>query len=220
MHPPRQRNRRNNVASPDRPRRRLCAGVSAIVLCGGESSRMGFDKAFLKVADKTMVERQVELLSGRFRKIILVTNSQGSCKSRGRVKVVTDIVRGLGPLGGLYTGLSNSGSEYNLVVACDMPFINLDLAAYMAGSVKEGFQAVVPYYKEKYQPLFAVYSRDCLEKIEEALARNKLKLALLLSEFKVRKVLKKELVKFGDPDIFFRNINTPRDLRLLKSFEH
>ena len=194
--------------------------VSAIVLCGGESSRMGFDKAFIKIEGRTLVERQVVLLRRRFGKIILVTNSPGSYKSRSRVKVVTDIVRGFGPLGGLYTGLSNSGSEYNLVAACDMPFINLDLAAYMAGSVKEGFQAVVPYYRKRYQPLFAVYSRDCLGKIRQALAGNKLKLAALLSEFKVRKVLKKELVKFGDPDVFFRNINTPQDLRLFKSFEH
>jgi len=194
---------------------RQIAGVSAIVLCGGRSSRMGFDKAFLRVGGKTLVERQVELLSGRFRQLILVTNSPGSYRSRGRVKVVTDIVRGFGPLGGLYTGLNNSGTEYNLVAACDMPFINLDLAAYMAGSVKEGFQAVVPYYKKQYQPLFAVYSRDCLGKIKEALAGNKLKLARLLGELKVRKVIIKELVKFGDPEVFFRNINTPQDLRLI-----
>ena len=207
------------MSSQARARRRP-GGVSAIVLCGGKSSRMGFDKAFLRIEDETLVERQVQLLSGRFKKVILVTNSPGRYKSRGRVKVVTDIVRGLGPLGGLYTGLQNSGSEYNLVAACDMPFINLNLAAYMAGSIKEGFQAVVPYYKKRYQPLFAVYSRDCLEKIREALAGNKLKLARLLGELKVRKVIMKELVKFGDPEVFFRNINTPRDLRLLKSFEH
>lgn len=194
-------------------------GVSAIVLCGGKSSRLGFDKAFLKIAGRTLVERQTDLLSGRFSRIILVTNSPGSYKAKGRVKIVADIVRGLGPLGGLYTGLNNSGSEYNLVAACDMPFINLDLAAYMAGSIKEGYQAVVPYYKKRYQPLFAVYSRDCIDKIGEALAGNKLKLARLLSEFKVRKVGKKELIKFGDPEVFFRNINTPQDLRLLKSFE-
>ncbi len=206
--------------TPQAGRLRRSGVVSAIVLCGGESSRMGFDKAFLKVADKTLVERQVALLRRRFRKIILVTNSPGSYKSGVRVKVATDIVRGFGPLGGLYSGLHNSGTEYSLVVACDMPFINLDLAAYMAGSIKEGFQVVVPYYKKQYQPLFAVYSRDCLDKIQEALAGNKLKLARLLSEFKVRKVLKKELVRFGDPDVFFRNLNTPLDLRLLKSFEH
>lgn len=201
-------------------RPRLSGGVSAIVLCGGESSRMGFDKAFIKIEGRTLVERQVALLKRRFGKIILVTNAPGSYKSCSRVKVVTDIVRGFGPLGGLYTGLNNSRSEYNLVAACDMPFFSPDLAAYMAGRVKEGFQAVVPYYKKRYQPLFAVYSRDCLSKIREALAGDKLKLAKLLSEFKVRKVLRKELVKFGDPEVFFRNINTPQDLRLLKSFEH
>lgn len=200
--------------------RRAAASVNAIVLCGGKSSRMGFDKAFLKIGGKTLVERQVELLKTRFRKLLLVTNSPGEFKVAGRVKVVTDIVPGLGPMGGLYAGLKNSDSEYNFVTACDMPFLSLDLAAYMAGSVKEGFQAVVPSYKGKFQPLCALYSRACLDTINEALAGDKLKLALLLGGLKVRKVLEKELVRFGDPELFFRNINTPRDLRLLKSFEH
>ncbi|MEK7722299.1 MAG: molybdenum cofactor guanylyltransferase [Elusimicrobiota bacterium] len=197
-----------------------CRGVNAIVLCGGKSSRMGFDKAFIKIDGKTLVERQVKFLIRRFRNIVLVTDSPGKYKIQGRVKVVADIVPGLGPLGGLYTGLKNSDSPYNFVAACDMPFISLDLAAYMAGSVKEDFQAVVPYHRNKYQPLCALYSRDCLGKIGEALAGGELKLARLLSQFKVRKILKKELFRFGDPDVFFRNINTPRDLRLLKSFEH
>lgn len=194
--------------------------ANAIILCGGRSSRMGFDKAFLKIGGRTLVERQLSALKGRFRKIILVTNSPGEYKSGARVKVVPDLVRGMGPLGGLYTGLKNSGARYNFVTACDMPFLSPDLAAYMAGSLKEGFQAVVPFYRGQYEPLCALYSRDCIDKMIEALAAGELKLARLLSEFKVRKVLKKELLRFGDPDVLFRNINTPQDLRLLKSFEH
>ena len=163
-----------------------------------------------------MVERQLELLSRRFSKIILVTSSAGKYKIRGRVKVVSDIVRGLGPLGGIYTGLKCSDSRYNFVAACDMPFLSPDLAAYMAERVKDGFQAVVPYQGDKCQPLCAVYSRDCLDEISEALAKKRLKLARLLSEFKVRKVMEKELARFGDPDKFFRNINTPADLNLAR----
>lgn len=202
------------MTTPDR------GPVNAIVLCGGRASRMGFDKAFIKIGGRTLVERQVNALKGRFRKIILVTNSPGEYKSGVRVKVVPDIVRGLGPLGGLYTGLKNSDARYNFVTACDMPFLSPDLAAYMAGSIKKGFQAVVPFYRDQYEPLCALYSRDCIDKIGEALSAGKLKLARLLSEFKVRKVVKEELVRFGDPEVFFRNINTPQDLRLLKSFEH
>ncbi len=194
--------------------------VNAIILCGGRSSRMGFDKAFLRLGGKTLVERQVEFLKERFGKFILVTNSPWQYKAMSRVKIVTDIVPGLGPMGGLYTGLKNSDSEYNFVTACDLPFISQDLASYMAGSIKQGFQAVIPHHQGKYQPLYAVYSRSCLGKISEALAAGKLKLARLLSEFKVKKVAGNELLRFGDPDVFFRNINTPQDLRLLKSFEH
>ena len=194
--------------------------VNAIILCGGRASRMGFDKAFIKFGGRTLVERQVNTLKGRFKKIILVTNLPYEYKSMTCVKVVPDIVQGLGPLGGLYTGLKASDARYNFVTACDMPFLEPDLAAYMAGSIKEGFQAVVPFYRNQYEPLCALYSLDCIDKISEALSAGKLKLARLLSGFKVRKVLRRELVRFGDPEVFFRNINTPQDLQSLKSFEH
>lgn len=193
--------------------------ANAIVLCGGKSSRMGFDKAFLKAGGRTLVERQVEALSPLFRKVILATNAPGKYRLAGNVETVPDGVPGLGPIGGLAAALEKSDSRYNFVVACDMPFINPDLAAYMAGSVKKGYQAVVPFHGNEYQPLCAVYSRDCLGEIREALTCNRLKLVRLFSRLKVRKVPLRELKKFGDPEVYFRNINTPRDLRFLKSFE-
>ncbi len=193
--------------------------VNAIVLCGGRSSRMGVDKALIKAGGRTLLERQVEALSGRFRKVILATNSPGKYRLSGRVETVADGVPGLGPIGGLAAALESSDARYNFAVACDMPFVNPDLAAYLAGSVKKGWQAVVPFYGGEYQPLCAVYSKDCLPEIKEALARNRLKLVRLFSRLKVRKVPLRELAKFGDPEIYFRNINTPRDLRFLKTFE-
>ncbi|MBI4349931.1 MAG: molybdenum cofactor guanylyltransferase [Elusimicrobia bacterium] len=192
-------------------------GVNAIVLCGGKSSRMGFDKAFIKAGGRTLVERQAEALGGRFGKVILATNSPGKHRVSGRVETVPDGVPGLGPLGGLAAALARSDARYNFAVACDMPFMNADLAVYMAGSVKKGYQAVVPFYKGEYQPLCAVYSRDCLGEMKEALARGRLKLVRLLGRLRVRKVTSRELRKFGDPELCFRNINTPRDLRFLRS---
>lgn len=202
-----------------KPARRAGGSVNAIVLCGGRSSRMGVDKAFIKAGGRTLIERQVEALSGRFRKVILATNSPEKYRFPGRVETVADGVPGLGPVGGLAAALERSDSRYNFAVACDMPFVNPDLAAYLAGSVKRGWQAVVPFYGGEYQPLCAVYSKDCLPEIKEALARNRLKLVGLFSRLKVRKVPLKELTKFGDPEIYFRNINTPRDLRFLRSFD-
>ena len=202
-----------------KPARPSCGAVNAIVLCGGRSSRMGFDKAGIKAGGRTLLERQVAALSGRFRKVILATNSPENYKGRDRVETVADDVPGRGPLGGLAAALEKSDSRYNFVVACDMPFISADLAAYMAGGIKRGFQAVVPFHGKEYQPLCAVYSRDCLGEIREALAGNRLKLVRLFSRLKVRKVPLRELKRFGDPAIYFRNINTPGDLRFLRAFE-
>ena len=202
-----------------KPARRACGSVNAIVLCGGKSSRMGFDKAFIKAGGKTLVERQVEALDGRFGKIILATNSPEKYRLPRRVEKVADGMPGRGPIAGLAAALEKSDSEYNFAVACDMPFVNPDLAVYMAGSIKKGYQAVVPFYRDEYQPLCAVYSRGCLGEIQEALASNRLKLVRLFSRLRVRKVPLGELKKFGDPDSYFRNINTPGDLRYLRAFE-
>lgn len=186
--------------------------ITAIILAGGKSSRMGYDKALIEIEGVTLIKRQLKLLKRFFKEIIIVTNSPQKYRLRG-VKLIKDIIRGKGPLGGIYSGLIASSSFYNFVFACDMPFINSGLIKYMV-SLKDNFDAVVPKPKKGYEPLFAIYSKDCIPKIRAIMRTGNLKVLNLFKKIKIRELKKKELSRFRDPLSLFMNINTKEDLAI------
>jgi molybdenum cofactor guanylyltransferase len=185
---------------------------------------MGRDKAFLKINGEALIERQLRLLKGVFRNIIIVANSpqkyadlksvnpvrEQTAFSNG-VKMVRDVISGRGPLAGIYSGLLASGSFYNFVVACDMPFINAGLIKYMI-TLKDGFDIVVPRIGGKYEALFAVYSKNCARPISEAIKKDRLTVRGLFADVRVRELAGDEIMKFGDADTIFMNVNTKKDL--------
>ena len=130
--------------------------MTAIILAGGKSSRMGRDKAFLKIEGVPMIRRQLKLLRKFFKKITIVTNSPHKYKFRN-VKIIKDIVPGQGPLGGIYSGLMASKSFHNFVLACDMPFIDLSLVRYMCKKAR-GYDVIIPKIDNRYETLFCIYS--------------------------------------------------------------
>lgn len=184
--------------------------MNAIILAGGRSSRMGFDKAFMEIEGRPIIKKQLRLLKGLFEKIIIV--SDNPYKGRlGAVKIIRDIIPNCGPLGGIYSGLSASSAFYNLVVACDMPFVNPKLIKYMRRRAY-GYDVVVPKVNRRYEPLFSIYSKDCLKYIKPLLDKKILKLSRLFTRVKVREIKLKEILRFGSPEAIFMNINTPADL--------
>ena len=200
--------------------------MNAIILAGGKSSRFGSDKAFIKIRGKVLlIERQLKLLKKVFKKIIIVTNQPHKYKVRG-VKIIQDIIKDCGPLGGLYSGLEESDSFYNFVVSCDMPFLNLDLIRYMI-RLKDGFDVVIPKLKKGFETLFAIYSKNCTLPIYEILGKvrkvgvnsDNLRVTNFFKKVKLRKLNEKEIAKFGDPNILFMNINTREDLALVKKMQ-
>src|SRR3989338_7407536 len=105
----------------------MISGVTGIILAGGRSTRMGEDKSFLEVSGKTLLENAVDSLSPICKKLLIITNTPLPCHRYG-IETHADIIKERGPLGGIYTGLIFSGERYNFVVACDMPFIDRNLA--------------------------------------------------------------------------------------------
>src|SRR3954469_4803909 len=101
--------------------------AAAIILSGGKSSRMGTNKALLKINEKTNIKRITDTLKVLFNDIILVTNDPEDYQFLG-VKMVSDHYPGQGPLAGVHAGLLASPHETNFVVACDMPFVSVGLA--------------------------------------------------------------------------------------------
>ena len=127
------------------------------------------------------------------------------------MRIVTDIYPGKGSLGGLYTGLTASNSFYNLVVACDMPFLNQALLCYMV-QLSVGFDAVVPRLGSMVEPLHAVYSRGCLATVERLLKQDNLKVRDILPLIRVRYVETEEIDMFDPEHLSIFNINTEADL--------
>lgn len=143
--------------------------------------------------------------------------------SLSEVKVMVDLYPGKGALGGIYTGLASSDSLYNLVVGCDMPFLNRDLLRYLIG-IAPGFDAVIPRIDDMYEPLHAVYTKNCLVSISELMNQDRLEISQLFGLVNTRYVGKEEIVIFDPQFLSFFNVNTLDDLKktkeLLKQREH
>ncbi len=186
--------------------------MSLILLAGGNSSRLTIDKAFLKLIDnKTIIENIIDCLKNVFNQIIIVANNEEDYRFL-HFKVVPDLVRNKGPLGGIYTGLKTSKEEHNLVLACDMPFFSVDLIKYMLKF--NDFDIVVPRFNGYVEPLHAIYSKNILPIIENQLENNELKISDMIKKVKkTRYIEKEEIGRFDKRNICFFNINNKEDLK-------
>ena len=188
--------------------------ISCIVLTGGKGLRLGQDKALETIGQKSLLEQVVFQLSLFNSSILIVTASERSypqLDGYSKLRVVGDIYPSKGPLGGIYTGLKVSDSFYNLVVACDMPFLNQALLSYMTG-VSTDFDLVVPRLGNMIEPLHAVYSKACLAPIERLLKQGSLGVRELFTLVRVRYVEAEEIDGFDPEHLSFLNINTSLDL--------
>ena len=186
----------------------IVADLEAFILTGGASSRMGTNKALLRIGDKTFVERLAETLNSLSHKV----SSVGQRFDLPKLNYVSDIVPGWGALGGLQAALAASSAEWTLVVACDLPFVTNELIAFLMGK-REQFAAVVPRQADnRPQPLCALYRTEaCKEKATE-LVRSGFRRPLdLLQAIETRYVPFSELEQLDHSSKFFVNINTPED---------
>ncbi len=192
--------------------------ISCIVLAGGKGLRLGRNKALEVIGKGSLLQGVVSRLSLFSSDIIIVTARKQSLAQSidyPKLRVVADTHPGKGPLGGIYTGLAASDSFYNLVVACDMPFLNQDLLRYML-RVSAKFDLVVPRVGNLVEPLHAVYSKSCLAPIEYLFEQGSLKVSELLNLVKVRYVETEEINRFDPKQLSFFNINTQADLELAR----
>src|SRR4030042_828376 len=187
--------------------------VTSIILAGGKNLRLGRNKAFEVSGGKTNIERIFERLEPISSQIVVVTSwVQFDIELNLNADVVADIYPDMGPLGGIYTGLTASISDVNIVAACDMPFPNTELLEYMA-ELLTGYDAVVPRLaNEMIEPMHAVYSKSCLSRIDERLTAKKLSIHDFLDEVNVRYLEEEESRKIDPELISFFNINYQSDL--------
>jgi molybdopterin-guanine dinucleotide biosynthesis protein A len=189
-------------------------GCTCIVLAGGQSRRMGANKAFLDIGGRPMIEWTLAGLNCPQRQVLIVTNTPEVYRYLGR-RVATDLYPGRGVLGGLYTGLYYAETELALVVGCDMPFLNRALLDYQI-SLAAGYDAVVLRVGDFFEPLHAVYTRSCLEPIRVALESEQQRLMDFYGAVRVRYVERDEIERFDPQHLSFVNVNTPADLERVR----
>ncbi len=192
---------------------------AAIVLAGGLSTRLGTDKAFLEIDGRTLLERVIARLGGLFGEVLVVTSQRGrerikenGLKFSREVSLITDLYPGKGSLGGVYSGLAVSPAFYNLVVACDMPFINASLLAYMAGQAS-GFDVTIPRLGDVLEPLHSIYSKNCLGPMKRLLDTDHLRIIDLFQEVNMRYIEQDDIARFDPHMLSFFNINTAADFQ-------
>lgn len=185
---------------------------TAIILAGGKSSRMGFDKQFLKIHERRLMNIVIDTLEEEFGEIIIVTNKPEKY-NESKYKILTDIIKGVGPLGGIHSGLKESSSQYAFIIGCDMPNINLDYIKYMKKIIKNNSVDIcITKYGEDIEPFHGFYSKNIIEDIEIYIKTGKRSirdLALRLSTHYIEEDKAKEYSSNWD---MFANLNTIEDL--------
>lgn len=191
---------------------------TAIILAGGKSTRMGFDKQLIRIGDMSITEYIIGRLKPVFKNIIVVTNKPYFYKDKD-VVIAEDICKGYGPLGGIHAGLVKSQSMYNYIVACDMPYINIHYIEYMMNRIEESNYdkyAVITRFGEWIEPFNAFYSKKLISYIEENIMENKKKISQLLDRTNVL-YINEDIARSYSPDwSMFTNLNTEKDLKNLK----
>lgn len=190
---------------------------SAIILAGGKSMRMGFDKQFLKLENKSNVELLIEKLSPLFNDFIIVTNKPNEYDDEKikyeKIKLVSDEIKDKGPLSGIHIGLKESKSKYAYLIACDMPIVNLDYIRYMMALLKiKESDAVVTEDRIGIEPFNAFYSRDLYKVIELYLNNDKRDIKTLLQTVNTTYIPHKKALKMSPDWSMFLNLNTKEDL--------
>jgi molybdenum cofactor guanylyltransferase len=169
---------------------------SAAILAGGRATRFGGrDKSALVIDGRTILDRQVAMLSAIANEVIVVRE---------------DLVPGCGPLGGLHTALTRAQHDSVFVLACDMPFVTAPLVTHLV-TLSATADIVVPRTERGYHPLCAVYRRTCLDAVARRLADRRLKMTDMFSDVRVREVGGQELEPFGDDHRLLANVNTPAE---------
>lgn len=166
------------------------------------------------IAGKTLIERIIDhlrLLSPNILIVISQRQSESSFSAYTEAKTVVDLYPSKSSLVGIYTGMKHSTTFHNLVVACDMPFLNIDLLHYMV-DLSSNFDVVIPRVNNYTEPLHAIYSKNCLLPIETLLEENNVKVTGFFDSVRVRYVEKEELDRFDPAHLSFFNINTQSDL--------
>lgn len=192
--------------------------AQAFVLAGGVSSRMGSEKGLLRVGGVPLIVRTVRLVEPLVRSVTIVGPPERYAQLD--VLVITDRDFGMpaehnrskGPLFGIGTALANSDSDWNLILACDLPYLTREWVEWLlARAEKSNAQVVVPRTTHGLEPLAAVYRRDCVVAIENAVTRGVCKVTEALQDFRLEVLDHADWASLDPECLILKNMNAPAD---------
>ena len=197
---------------------------SCIILCGGQSRRMGQDKGSMIIQNKPMINHILSTLNNEINEAIIVLNNQERIDKYAEIinideytypiKFVEDKIKNKGPLPGIMTGLENITGQYSLVLPCDSPYVTKNYINAIFNEINEKYQAIVPYHDSENklktsEPLHSIYNKNVISEIEYLIKKDSLHIKGLIEKIETKfvlidnkKILKKE----------FRNLNRPSDI--------
>lgn len=182
--------------------------ITAVILCGGQSKRIGKNKAFLKIGTESFIEIIINKLQGLFQNIIISTKQPAPYRhlESAKITIVNDRSKILGSLIGIYSVLRKSPTKYIFVIAVDMPTVESELIKRLI-KYCQGYDVVIPQTRKGLEPLCAAYSKKCIPFIARQIRSGNYKIIDFFDKVKVKTIRLKK-------DGLF-NVNTPKDYRLL-----
>lgn len=186
--------------------------LTVCIQAGGQSSRMGEDKALKTFLGRPLIQRVIQRLTPIADEVIVTTNRPQDY-SFLNVRLIPDLKPGRGALGGLYTAIASASHPFVAVVACDMPFASVTFfEAATRLMVQEGADVVIAKSEEGYEPIHAVYRREtCLPAIEAAINADQWKVIAWFPQVKVRVLTTDEIKEYDPSGLAFWNVNTPEE---------
>ncbi len=181
--------------------------ISVGILAGGRSSRMGRNKALIKLNNESMINTLIRELSG-FKEVVISGNKRGIYEDMG-CAVLYDENKDIGPIEGIRQVIRYASSDYVFICACDMPFISSELVEYIAGYISSDYDCYVIRTEDHLEPLCAIYHKSVLPVIEELIAEKKYRLREILERVRTR-YISLEHTDFDKKTV--KNINTKEDL--------
>ncbi len=197
---------------------------SCIILCGGQSRRMGRDKGSMIIQDKPMIKHILSTLNHQINEVVIVLNDKTRIDNYSSfinpaeyaypITFVEDKIKNKGPMPGIMTGLSQISSDYALILPCDSPYVSSNYINTIFEEIDENYQAVVPYHDENNklktsEPLHSIYNKNIIPEIEKLVNNDILHIKGLIEKIDTKFVLidNKKIEKKE-----FRNLNRPEDV--------
>ena len=179
--------------------------ATAYITAGGSSSRFKEDKSLFLYRGKPLIQHVYDVLSIIF-PCVRVIADDGTKYSFLKTEVIPDLVKGFGPMGGLYTALAHAEAKRIFLCGCDMPNISEGLVRYMV-ALSSDYDVVVPVVPKGYDPLHAVYSKGCLPFVQDNIESGTKKITAFYPRVRIREVTVQEMQRFGNWEEMLFNIN-------------